>query len=148
MNYSERVLAELAERDKDQPEFVQAATEVLENIQPVLDAHPEYEEAGLLERLVEPERVITFRVPWMDDNNKVHVNRGYRIEFNSAIGPYKGGLRFNKAVSCDVLIKAGTIPSYKRKRTTFVHVADLDAYTRGLPSGAAPVAVALRQACQ
>ena len=118
MNYSERVLAQLAERDKDQPEFVQAATEVLENIQPVLDAHPEYEEAGLLERLVEPERIITFRVPWTDDNNKVHVNRGYRVEFNSAIGPYKGGLRFNKAVTLGTLKFLGFEQTFKNSLTS------------------------------
>ena len=118
MNYSERVLAELSERDKDQPEFVQAATEVLANIQPVLDAHPEYEEAGLLERLVEPERVITFRVPWQDDNNQVHVNRGYRIEFNSAIGPYKGGLRFNKAVTLGTLKFLGFEQTFKNSLTS------------------------------
>ena len=99
MSYSERVLADLKERYADQPQFIQAATEVLETIQPAVDAHPEYEEAALLERLVEPERVIIFRVPWIDDEGKVQVNRGYRVQFNSAIGPYKGGLRFNPTVT-------------------------------------------------
>ena len=90
MSYSQRVLDELKERYADQPEFVQAATEVLQTIQPALDAHPEYEANGLLERLVEPERTIMFRVPWTDDEGKVHVNRGYRVEYNSAIGPLQG----------------------------------------------------------
>ena len=99
MTYSEKVIAELRERYADQPEFLQAATEVLETIQPALDAHPEFEEQALLERIVEPERVIMFRVPWVDDEGKVQVNRGYRVEFNSAIGPYKGGLRFNPTVT-------------------------------------------------
>ena len=99
MSYSQRVLAELRERYADQPEFVQAADEVLESIAPAADSDPAYEEAGLLERLVEPERVIMFRVPWVDDEGKVQVNRGYRVEFNSALGPYKGGLRFNPTVT-------------------------------------------------
>ena len=87
MTYSERVIADLEARYPEQLEFIQAAKEVLETLQPALDAHPEYEEASLLERIVEPERVIMFRVPWVDDNGKVQVNRGYRVEFNSAIGP-------------------------------------------------------------
>ena len=82
MSYSERIIAELEERYADQPEFIQAASEVLTTLQPALDAHPEYERAGLLERLVEPERVVIFRVPWVDDEGKVQVNRGYRVQFN------------------------------------------------------------------
>ena len=81
-------------RNPGEPEFIQTVEEVLTSIEPVLEAHPEYIEAGLIERLIEPERCISFRVPWVDDNGKVQVNRGYRFEFNSAIGPYKGGLRF------------------------------------------------------
>ena len=81
-------------RNPGEPEFHQTVEEVLESIAPVLEAHPEYVEAGLVERLIEPERGISFRVPWVDDEGKVQVNRGYRYEFNSAIGPYKGGLRF------------------------------------------------------
>ena len=84
-------------------EFIQAAEEVLATLQPALDAHPEYEAAGLLERLVEPERVIIFRVPWVDDAGKVQVNRGYRVQFNSAIGPYKGGLRLHPSVNLGIL---------------------------------------------
>ena len=90
MSYTEKVLAELKQRYPEQTEFLQAATEILGTIQPALDAHPEYEEASLLERFVEPERVIMFRVPWVDDEGKVQVNRGYRVEFNSAIGPLQG----------------------------------------------------------
>ena len=81
-------------RNPGEPEFHQTVEEVLNSIEPVLEAHPEYVESGLIERLIEPERGISFRVVWVDDNGKVQVNRGYRYEFNSAIGPYKGGLRF------------------------------------------------------
>ena len=118
MSYSQRVLDELKERYADQPEFVQAATEVLQTIQPALDAHPEYEEAALLERLVEPERVIIFRVPWSDDEGKVQVNRGYRVQFNSAIGPYKGGLRFNPTVTLGMLKFLGFEQTFKNSLTT------------------------------
>ena len=83
---------ELKAKNADQPEFIQAATEILSTLGPALDAHPEYEENALLERFVEPERVNVFRVQQVDDSGKVQVNRGYRVEFNSAIGPYKGGL--------------------------------------------------------
>ena len=118
MTYSERVLAELKERYPEQSQFIQAATEVLETIQPALDAHPEYEEAALLERLVEPERVIIFRVPWIDDEGKVQVNRGYRVQFNSAIGPYKGGLRFNPTVTLGMLKFLGFEQIFKNSLTT------------------------------
>ena len=118
MTYSERVLAELKERYADQDKFIQAATEVLETIQPALDDHPEYEEAALLERLVEPERVIIFRVPWIDDQGKVQVNRGYRVQFNSAIGPYKGGLRFDESVNLGMLKFLGFEQIFKNSLTT------------------------------
>ena len=88
--YLKRVYEGLEKRNANEPEFLQAVREVLESIQPVVEKHPEYEKAGLIERLVEPERIITFRVPWVDDAGKVQVNRGYRVQFNSAIGPYKG----------------------------------------------------------
>jgi len=77
-----------------QPEFLQAVEEVVESLMPILDKNPKYEAAKILERMVEPERVIMFRVPWVDDEGEIQVNRGFRVEFNSAIGPYKGGLRF------------------------------------------------------
>ena len=92
--YIKRVYDQVVARDGDQPEFLQAVREVFETLQPVVEKHPEYEKAGVLERIVEPERTIKFRVAWVDDEGKVQVNRGYRIQFNSAIGPYKGGLRF------------------------------------------------------
>ncbi len=101
--YVKRVLADLIEKNPGQPEFHQAATEILESLEVVFDKHPEYEKAALLERFVEPERVIMFRVPWTDDSGKVHVNKGYRIQFNSAIGPYKGGLRFHPTVNLSIL---------------------------------------------
>ena len=118
MTYTERVLDELKTRYPEQPEFLQAATEILGTLQPCIDAHPEYEEAALLERLVEPERVIMFRVPWVDDSGKVRVNRGYRVEFNSAIGPYKGGLRFNPTVTLGMLKFLGLEQILKNSLTT------------------------------
>jgi len=90
MNYVEKVLKNLKKQNPNEPEFHQAATEILTTLAPVIEKHPEYEAAGLLERFVEPERVVMFRVPWVDDKGKVHVNKGYRVQFNSAIGPYKG----------------------------------------------------------
>ena len=116
--YGERVLEELKKNHPGEPEFIQAATEVLETIQPALDAHPEFEKAGLLERLVEPERVIMFRVPWVDDNGKVQVNRGYRVQFNSAIGPYKGGLRLHPTVNLSVIKFLGFEQIFKNSLTT------------------------------
>ena len=97
--YVKRVYAQVEKRDGDQPEFLQAVREVFESLEPVVAKHPEYEKAGVLERIVEPERVVKFRVAWTDDEGKVQVNRGYRIQFNSAIGPYKGGLRFHPSVN-------------------------------------------------
>ena len=118
MTYSQRVLAELKERFADQPEFLQAADEVLTTIAPAVDANPAYEESALLERLVEPERIVIFRVPWTDDAGKVHVNRGYRVEFNSALGPYKGGLRFNPTVNLNMLKFLGFEQILKNSLTT------------------------------
>ena len=103
MSYIDRVLADLKERYKDQPEFLQTAEEVLGTLRPIIDQNPKYEEASLLERLVEPERVIIFRVPWVDDNGKVQVNRAYRVQYNSAIGPYKGGMRFHPSVNLSIM---------------------------------------------
>ena len=101
--YVKRVYAQVEKRDGDQPEFLQAVREVFESLEPVVEKHPEYEKAGVLERLVEPERVVKFRVARTDDEGKVQVNRGYRIQFNSAIGPYKGGLRFHPSVNEGVI---------------------------------------------
>ena len=101
--YLQRVYSQVVARDPDQKEFQQAVLEVLESLEPVVEAHPEYEKASLIERLVEPERIIMFRVPWVDDAGKVQVNRGYRVQFNSAIGPYKGGLRLHPSVNQSIL---------------------------------------------
>ena len=103
MNYVEKVLAKLKKQNPGEPEFHQAATEILTSLEVVMEKHPEYEKAGLLERFVEPERVIMFRVPWVDDKGKVQVNKGYRVQFNSAIGPYKGGLRFHPSVNLSII---------------------------------------------
>jgi glutamate dehydrogenase (NADP+) len=97
------IIARVKNKDPQEREFHQAVSEVMESIEPVMDQNPEYRRAKILERLVEPERVIIFRVPWMDDQGEVHVNRGFRVEMNSAIGPYKGGLRFHPSVSLSIL---------------------------------------------
>ena len=102
-NYVQNVLADLIAKNPGEPEFHQAATEILESLEVIFDKHPEYEKAGLLERFVEPERTIMFRVPWVDDNGNVRVNKGYRVQFNSAIGPYKGGFRFHPTVNLSIL---------------------------------------------
>ncbi len=101
--YVQRVYDQVVQRDGDQKEFLQAVREVFETLEPVVEAHPEYEANGVLERMVEPERAIKFRMAWVDDQGKVQVNRGYRIQFNSAIGPYKGGLRFHPTVTESVV---------------------------------------------
>ncbi len=101
--YVQRVYDGLKARNANESEFLQAAYEILTSISPVFDKHPEYEKAGLLERFVEPERTVLFRVPWIDDKGQVQVNRGYRVQFNSAIGPYKGGLRLHPSVNLSVI---------------------------------------------
>ena len=101
--YVEDVLALVKQRDPDQPEFHNTVKEVLTTIVPVLEKNPKYKAAKILERMVEPERVVTFRVPWLDDNNQIQINRGYRVQMNSAIGPYKGGLRFHPSVNLSIL---------------------------------------------
>ena len=118
MSYTQRIIDELHERYADQPEFIQAADEVLTSIAPAVNDNPAYEAAGLLERLVEPERVIMFRVPWIDDEGKCQVNRGFRVEYNSAIGPYKGGLRFNPTVTLGMLKFLGFEQIFKNALTT------------------------------
>jgi glutamate dehydrogenase (NADP+) len=101
--YVEEVIAQVRAKNPAEPEFHQAVEEVLESLAPVFDRRPEYRSARILERMVEPERVIMFRVPWQDDQGRVHVSRGYRVEMNSAIGPYKGGLRFHPSVTLGIL---------------------------------------------
>ena len=116
--YLQTVFDGLKQRNADQPEFLQAVEEVLESLVPVVEARPELEKAGIIERLVEPERVIMFRVPWVDDQGKVQVNRGYRVQYNSAIGPYKGGLRFHPSVNLSILKFLGFEQIFKNSLTT------------------------------
>ncbi len=116
--YLKRVYAQVEQRDSHEPEFLQAVREVFDSLELVVDKHPEWEEAGLLERFVEPERVIEFRVPWVDDSGKTQVNRGYRVQFNSAIGPYKGGLRFHPSVNLSVLKFLAFEQTFKNSLTT------------------------------
>ena len=103
MSYVDEVYEAVVAKNPSEPEFHQAVKEVLDSLRPVIDANEEkYRKEALLERLTEPERVIMFRVPWVDDKGQVRVNKGYRVQFNSAIGPYKGGLRFSKEVNLSV----------------------------------------------
>ena len=118
MGHIEEVFEQVKRRDHDQPEFHQAVWEVLESLAPVLELHPEYREYRVLERLVEPERMLIFRVPWTDDQGRVQVNRGMRVEFNSAIGPYKGGLRFHPSVNLSIIKFLGFEQMFKNALTT------------------------------
>ena len=117
MSYVERVFEMVKQRNPAEPEFLQAVKEVLDSLAPVFERKPEYEAAGILERLVEPERQIIFRVPWVDDNGKVQVNRGMRVQFNSAIGPYKGGLRFHPSVYIGIIKFLGFEQIFKNSLT-------------------------------
>ncbi len=103
MSYVSEQLEIIRKKNANEPEFIQAVTEVLTTLEPVIEANPQYQAAGILERITEPERVVMFRVPWVDDNGKVQVNRGFRVQFNSAIGPYKGGLRFHPSVNLGII---------------------------------------------
>ena len=117
MSYVDRIIADLETKNADQPEFLQAAKEVLESLRPVVDKDEKYENAAILERLVEPERIIQFRVPWVDDQGKIQVNRGFRVEYNSAIGPYKGGLRFHPSVNLSIIKFLGFEQIFKNSLT-------------------------------
>ena len=118
MSYTEEVYARVVEQNPGEPEFHQAVKEVLESLKVVIDANEEeYRSMALLERLVEPERIISFRVPWVDDNGQVQVNKGYRVQFNSAIGPYKGGLRFHPSVNQGILKFLGFEQIFKNSLT-------------------------------
>lgn len=117
MSYVNEILNKVAQRNPNEPEFLQAVTEVLESLEPVLAKHPEYVEYAVVERIVEPERQIMFRVPWVDDNGKVQVNRGFRFEFNSAIGPYKGGLRLHPSVNASIIKFLGFEQIFKNSLT-------------------------------
>ncbi|MGI6033389.1 MAG: NADP-specific glutamate dehydrogenase [Coriobacteriales bacterium] len=118
MSYVEEVISQVQKNNAEQPEFIQAATEVLMSLEPAIEAEPQYRDVALLERLVEPERVIMFRVPWIDDAGKVRVNRGYRVQFNSAIGPYKGGLRFHPSVNLSIIKFLGFEQIFKNSLTS------------------------------
>ena len=117
MSYVSEQLEKLAAKNPNQPEFLQTATEVLTSLEPVFDANPQYEKMGLIERITEPERQIMFRVPWVDDNGKVQVNRGFRVQFNSALGPYKGGIRFAPSVNLSVIKFLGFEQIFKNSLT-------------------------------
>ena len=118
MTYVQELLERVKQRNANEPEFHQAVEEVLESLAPVIERHPEFVEAGILERIVEPERQIIFRVPWVDDNGKVQVNRGFRVQFNSAIGPYKGGLRLHPSVNVGVIKFLGFEQVFKNSLTS------------------------------
>ena len=118
MNYTERVIEDLKNKYPDQPEFIETVTNVLTSLKPMVEAHPEWEDKAVLERLTEPERTIQFKVPWTDDNGKVHVNIGYRVQFSSAIGPYKGGLRFHPSVKLGTIKFLGFEQIFKNSLTT------------------------------
>lgn len=115
--YVQSVYETVIKRNPHEKEFHQAVWEILDSLTPVFEKHPKYMKHGILERIVEPERVIYFRVPWMDDNGKIHVNRGYRVQFNSAIGPYKGGLRFHPSVNASIIKFLGFEQIFKNSLT-------------------------------
>ncbi|MBO7358808.1 MAG: NADP-specific glutamate dehydrogenase, partial [Clostridia bacterium] len=116
-SYLAGVYEAAVKRDPEQKEYLQAVREVLESLQNVFDARPELEKAGIAERIIEPERIITFRVSWVDDKGQVQVNRGYRVQFNSAIGPYKGGMRFHPSVNLSILKFLGIEQIFKNSLT-------------------------------
>lgn len=118
MDYINRVLQSVKEKNTNEPEFYQAVKEVLESLKPVINAHPEYENMAILERIVEPERVIMFKVPWVDDHGKININRGFRVQFNGAIGPYKGGLRFHPSVNLSIIKFLGFEQTFKNSLTS------------------------------
>ena len=118
MSLIQDVIAKTKEKDPAQPEFHQAVEEVLNTLQPTVERHPEFVKAKIYERIVEPDRVVLFRVPWMDDDGEVHVNRGFRVQFNNAIGPYKGGLRFHPSVNLGIIKFLGFEQVFKNSLTT------------------------------
>ena len=117
-HYLKRVYSTLETKSEHEPEFLQAVQEVLESLEPVVERRPELEENGVIERLLEPERIVIFRVPWTDDKGKIQVNRGYRVQFNSAIGPYKGGLRVHPSVNLSIIKFLGFEQTFKNSLTT------------------------------
>lgn len=117
MSYVSEVLEQLTAKNAGQPEFIQAAKEVLESLEPIIDSRPEYRKNAILERITEPDRQIMFRVPWIDDNGNAHVNRGFRVQFNNAIGPYKGGLRLHPSVNLGIIKFLGFEQIFKNSLT-------------------------------
>lgn len=117
MSYADNIIQDVIRKNPNEPEFIQAVTEVMNSLKPIVDCESKYREAALLERMVEPERIITFRVSWVDDNHRVQVNRGYRVQFNSAIGPYKGGLRFHPSVNLSIVKFLGFEQIFKNSLT-------------------------------
>ena len=107
--YIESVIKTVERRDSAKPEYIQSVKEVFHSLEKVIEQHPEYVEEDLLTRMVEPDRLITFRIAWVDDSGKTRVNRGYRVQFNSAIGPYKGGLRFHPSVNSSIVYFLGFV---------------------------------------
>ena len=118
MSFVDDIMANVKAKNAAEPEFHQAVEEVVESLELVLERRPEYRKAKIVERVIEPERVIMFRVPWVDDNGDIHVNRGFRIEMNSAIGPYKGGLRFHPSVNLGILKFLAFEQVFKNSLTT------------------------------
>ena len=116
--YLKKVFADVEKRNAGEPEFLQAVLEVLESLEPVVEQNPKFEKAGVIERMVEPERQVFFRVPWVDDNGQVQVNRGFRVQFNSAIGPYKGGIRFHPSVNASIMKFLGFEQTFKNSLTS------------------------------
>lgn len=114
----EKIMTDLEKKHPGEVEYLQAVREVLESIEEIYNENPQFESAGIIERIVEPDRVLTFKVPWVDDNGKVHVNLGYRVQFNGAIGPYKGGLRFHPSVNLSILKFLGFEQIFKNSLTT------------------------------
>ena len=130
MSYVDEVLAVVQKKNADQPEFLQAVTEVLDSLRPVIEANEElYRKNAILERITEPDRQIMFRVPWVDDNGQVQVNRGFRVQFNNSIGPYKGGLRLHPSVNLGIIKFLGFEQVFKNSLTTL----PISTSTAGLP---------------
>ncbi|RKZ18230.1 glutamate dehydrogenase, partial [bacterium] len=117
MSVIQDVIAKVKEKDPEQKEFIQAVTEVLTTLEPTVEKHPEFVKAKIYERIVEPDRVVMFRVPWEDDKGEIHVNRGFRVQFNGAIGPYKGGLRFHPSVNLSIIKFLGFEQIFKNSLT-------------------------------
>ncbi|MFW6011247.1 MAG: Glu/Leu/Phe/Val dehydrogenase dimerization domain-containing protein, partial [Desulfosalsimonas sp.] len=118
MSVINSVIEKVKQTDPGQKEFHQAVIEVMETLEPTVDKHPEFVKAGIYERIVEPERAVLFRVPWADDNGNVHVNRGFRVQFNNAIGPFKGGIRFHPSVNLSIIKFLGFEQVFKNSLTT------------------------------